>query len=504
MLLIATVVVAFSLGPLGYLAERAFSLGAQAVQHELLQDRTFRLIVRSVVLMLSVTAVSVVLGTSAAIAVARMDIPFRRFLRVCLALPLSIPTYIAAFTWIAARPSLPPFGAALLVLSLCCFPYVYLPVLGTLTFADPAHEEVARSLGATPAVVLRRIVLPQLRNAIAAGALLVALYVLSDFGAVATVRYEVFTWVIFGAYSAGFNPARAAILSLVLIAASLMVVGAEAKVRRPGAARVGAGASREPSLQSVGHWRAAIAGGLASLVGLSVGFPIVSLLRWLSRAANQGIDAYEVFDALRSSVLLAIAAALLTAVAALPVAHLVTRFPTRFSRVLERATFAAHGLPGIVIGISLVYVGTRLLRPIYQRTPLLLLAYVVLSLPLAVATTRAAFEDVPPSYDSVARSLKLGPLSAFRRVTLRIALPGVAAGSALVFLATMKELPATILLHPTGMETLATRIWQRTSVSDFGGAAPFATMLVLLSAAATLMIDRATFSRTGATRKRNP
>jgi iron(III) transport system permease protein len=491
----ATAVVTISLGPLGYLAERAFSLGAKAVKAEIVQDRTVRLIVRSLVLMLSVTTVTAIVGTFAAVAVARFNIPFRRFFRVALALPLSIPTYIAAFTWVAARPSIPPFGAALLVLSLCCFPYVYLPVLAALTFADPAHEEVARSLGATPAAAVRRVVLPQLRNAVAAGSLLVALYVLSDFGAVATVRYEVFTWVIFGAYSAGFNPARAAILSLVLIAVSLLVVAAETKVRRPGASRVGSGSSRVRNLQTLGNWRVPVTCTLGALVGLSVGFPVISLLRWLSRAAGQGINTGEVLSALMSSVLLSLATATLATAAALPIAHLVTRFPTRVSRNLERATFVVHGLPGIVIGISLVYVGTRILRPIYQKTPLLLLAYVVLTLPLAVATTRSAFEDVSKTYEPVARSLSLGPIAAFQRVTFRIALPGVAAGAALVFLATMKELPATILLHPTGMETLATRIWQRTSVSDFGGAAPFASVLVLLSAVATFVIDRATFSR---------
>jgi iron(III) transport system permease protein len=486
----AIAVVVLALGPLGYLAERAVSEGWREVRREIFQRRTFDLVVRSMTLVVTVTTLATLIGVGAAIVVVRTDVPLRRILRVALALPLAIPTYVAAYTWVAARPSIPPFGAALLVLTLCCYPYVYLPVLGALAHLDPAHEEVARSLGCTRWTAIRSVVLPGLRNSITSGALLVALYVLSDFGAVATVRYEVFTWVIYGAYSAGFNPARAAILSLVLVAASVLVVGAEWRARGDGGARVGGGASRMVPTEPLGALRFPALVALCSIVGASAGFPLVSLVRWLVSGARRGIDVVEVGGALGASVRLSVAAALLTTVLAFPIGLLVARHRTKSAVALERAAFVAHALPGVVIGISMVYVGTRLLRPIYQRTPLLVVAYAVLSLPLAVATAHAAFERVPPVLDDVARSLGHGATRAFLAVTARLAMPGIAAGAALVFLATMKELPATLLLHPTGMETLATRLWQRTSVSDFGGAAPFAVVLVLFSALPTALLGR--------------
>ena len=127
----------------------------------------------------------------------------------------------------------------------------------------------------------------------------------------------------------------------------------------------------------------------------------------------------------------------------------------------------------------MVYVGVRLLRPIYQQTPLLVLAYVVLFLPLAVAAVRASVEHSPVRAEEVARSLGLDRWATLRRVTLPLAAPGLAAGAAMVFLTTMKELPATLLLHPTGTETLATMLWRFMLVSDYSSAAPYAALIVL-------------------------
>jgi iron(III) transport system permease protein len=486
----ACAAVAIALGPLGYLFERATSRGLAEVSRELFQRRTLDLVTRSLLLVAVVTLLCSIIGVGTAVLVARTQLPFRRVLRVVLALPLSIPTYVAAYTWIAARPTMPPFAAAVLVLTLCCYPYVYLPVLGALQNLDPSQEEAARSLGEGRLSVLWRVVLPGLRNTISSGALLVALYVLSDFGAVGTVRYEVFTWVIYGAYSAGFNPSRAAILSLVLIVASIAVVGAEWRVRGPNASRVGVGVPRATRAESLGRFRNPVLGLLGVLISLSVVFPVASLVYWLLDGANRSIDFGEVFGSLGASLRLSVGAALATTLLALPIGALVARFRSRSSIILERATFVAHALPGVVIGISMVYVGTRLLLPIYQRTPLLILAYAVLSVPLAVATTHNAFEQVPVVLEDVARSLGRSAFRSFASITCRLAMPGIAAGAALVFLATMKELPATLLLHPTGMETLATRLWQRSSISDFGGAAPFAMMLVLFSALPTALLGR--------------
>jgi iron(III) transport system permease protein len=478
-----------ALGPLVYVFDRARSRGLDEVRNEIWQRRTFDLVVRSLTLMLVVTMLCVVIGVAAAIVVGRTDVPFRRVWQVVLALPLSIPTYVAAYTWIAARPSLAGFHGATLVLTLCSYPYVYLPVLAAVSRLDPAQEEVARSLGHSSLSVVWRVTLPQLRPAIAAGGLLVALYVLSDFGAVGTMRYEVFTWVIFGAYNAGFNPARAAILSLVLVVCASLVVMFELRARGAAQnARVGGGSARPAPLLPLGQARPVVLAAIVSLLGAAIAFPVGSLLRLLTRGVDRGVDWSALSSALGTSLRLSLLAAIVTTVMAAPVGVLAARFRTRSSVVIERATYFAHALPGIVIAISMVYTGVRLLRPVYQETPLLVLTYAVLFLPLSVASVRAAIEQSPPVFEDVARSLGRRHLVALLTVTARLAAPGLAAGAAMVFLATMKELPATLLLHPTGTETLSTRLWQRSGVSDYGGAAPFAAALVVFAAAPTAVL----------------
>ena len=159
-------------------------------------------------------------------------------------------------------------------------------------------------------------------------------------------------------------------------------------------------------------------------------------------------------------------------------------------RVLEHAAYAGHALPGIVVALSLVFFGIRYAQPLYQRTPLLVLAYAVLFLPAAVGAVRASVSASPRGLEEVARSLGHSQLSTLRRVTLPIAGPGVAAGAALVLLTCMKELPATLLLRPTGMDTLATRLWTETGAGAYAGAAPYAALLLVLAAVPTVRLMR--------------
>jgi iron(III) transport system permease protein len=485
-LLIPGVVVALAaLSPLWYLGDRAFSRGWDSAVAELFQRRTLDLLWRSGVIMVLSTALCTIIGVSLAVLVTRTDLPGRRVWRIVFALPLAVPTYIAAYAWISAWPSLAGLDGATLVLVACSYPYVYLPVVAALQGLDPATEETARTLGRRPLGVLWHVTLPQVRPAIASGALLVALYVLSDFGAVGTMRFESFTWVIYGAYRAGFNPARAAVLAMALVAAGVVITAAESAVRGAIPPRVGASSARDVTALGLGRMRAAALAGVSIVVGVALGFPAVSLVQWLARSVATDVAWGQVASSLGSSLSLALITMVVTVLAALPAGILAARHPSRSARLIERASFIAHALPGIVIAIAVVHVGVRTLRPLYQRTPLLIAAYVVLFLPLAVGSVRTAFEQCPPRLEEVARSLGRNGRQAAWGVAGRVALPGLAAAAALAFLATMKELPATLLLHPTGTDTLATRLWGYTTVSDYGNAAPYAAALMLFAAIPT-------------------
>lgn len=480
-----------SLVPLWYLGDRARSQGWSTVSRELWQRRTFDLVARSLALAGVVTAGCVVIGVAAAWLVVRSDLPGRRAFGALLALPLAVPSYVSAFAWIAWRPSLAGFRGAALVLTLATFPYVYLPTAAALRGLDPALDDVARSLGHTRVRVALGLTLRQVRAAITTGTLATALYVLSDFGAVGTMRYESFTWVIYGAYRNGFNPARAAILSLPLVAVAVVLTAAEAQARgRATRARLGSGTVRLARPVPLGRagWPAAAA--LALVLVAAVGFPVVSVARWMAEAAGAGVPWADLLTTTGHTAVLAGAAAVVALVFALPLGVLAARFPTRLARALDGSTWVAHALPGIVLAISVVYVGVRLLRPVYQTSTLLVLAYVVLFLPLAVGAVRSVAGQSSPRLEESARSLGLAPGAVLRRVTLPTVWSGVFTGGALVFLTAAKELPATLLLRPTGTHTLASAMWQHTAVSDFGRAGPYALALLLVTFVPAALLAR--------------
>jgi iron(III) transport system permease protein len=486
----ALVAAAIAVLPLGYLVVRSLDRGPVELFEILWRDRTLRLTLQSLSLTATVTALSLVVGVSLAWLATRTTLPGRQGWAVVAALPLAVPSSVAASVWIAAFPRLDPFLGSVLVLTLCCYPYVLLPVAAMLHRADPALEEVARSLGRGQWQVFLTVTLRQVKPAAAAGALLVALYTMSDFGVPAILRLDVLTRDIFISYRSSFDGTRPAALGLVLVALTLVIVWGEGRTRgRAAQARIGSGAARRH--QPIVLSRLASVAGLAWLcivAGLALGVPIVSLAYWIARGSSAGLDLGALRTAAVSTVSVAALGALLTTALAVPVGVLAARYRTSSVRLLEQASYAGHALPGLVVALSLVFFGVRYAQPIYQRTPLLVLAYAVLFLPAAVGAVRASVSQAPPVLEEMARSLGRSPGRVLRDVTLPLAGPGVAAGAVLVFLTVMKELPATLLLRPTGMETLATRLWANTEVGSYAAAAPYGALLILLAALPTFLL----------------
>jgi iron(III) transport system permease protein len=163
------------------------------------------------------------------------------------------------------------------------------------------------------------------------------------------------------------------------------------------------------------------------------------------------------------------------------VAILAVRHPGLISRMMERATYIGFAPPGIVIALALVFFAANYATPIYQTLGVLLFAYLILFLPQAVGSTQSALLQVNPRTEEAAQSLGRTRWQAILTITLPLARPGILAGAALVFLTTMKELPATLILSPTGFKTLATQVWSATSEALFAQAAVPALLLVLIS-----------------------
>ncbi|MFQ5592528.1 MAG: ABC transporter permease [Anaerolineae bacterium] len=495
----AALVAAALLLPTGYLLIRAVEAGDVAWQ-VLFQFRTVAILGRTSWLALSVTAASVAIAVPLAWLTVRTDLPLRRLWAVLTPLPLVIPSYVGAFLAVSALgprgllqqllegpfgierlPDIYGFPGAMLTLTLLSYPYVLLSARAALQRMDPALEETSRSLGYGPWATFRGITLPHLRPALGAGGLLVALYTLRDFGAVSIMRYNTFTRVIFVQYQT-FDRSAAASLALVLVALTLGILALEARTR--GQARYyrsGVGAARPPALVRLGLWRWPALIFCTAIVFLSLVLPAGVLLFWLVRGLRAGEPLLPLGLAVWNSISASALAAGVAVAAALPVTILSVRRSSPLTHLLERLTYSAFALPGIVVALALVFFGARYARPLYQTLPMLILAYGILFLPQAVGSARASLLQVHPSLEETARSLGRRPLRVFATITLPLAWPGVAAGAGLVFLTTMKELPATLVLAPLGFKTLATGVWSAVSEAFFAQAAAPALLLILVS-----------------------
>ncbi|MBA3523064.1 MAG: iron ABC transporter permease, partial [Geodermatophilaceae bacterium] len=254
--------------------------------------------------------------------------------------------------------------------------------------------------------------------------------------------------------------------------------------------RIGSGAARPMTRFSLGRMTIPVLGGLTLLAVLSLLVPVGQLVRWLVVGSSTTFPWSTLAATALTTAALASGAALLTVLMALALGWLGERQRSRLGAWLERATYFGSAMPGIVVALALITVSIRLLPALYQTLPLLLLAYAILFLPRAVVNVRTALSQAPPLYDEVARSLGSRTPSRLARVTLPLMAPGLGAGAALVFLAVATELTATLLLAPTGTRTLATQFWTFSNTLSYGAAAPYAALMVAISAPATWLLTR--------------
>ena len=498
--LAAGIVAALALLPLVYLIVRTVEIGPEIVGI-LARPRTVAVFFNSLGLTVAVTASSVLIGVLLAWLTARTDLPGRHFWSTVTCLPLVLPSYVGAFALIAALgpngmlqrllaplgveqlPSIYGFPGAWLALTLFTYPYVQLSVRAGLRGLDPSLEDAARSLGRTAPQVFREVILPHLRPAIAAGALLVALYTLSDFGAVSLLQFNAFTRAIYVQYTGALDRSAAAVLALLLVALTFLILLIEYRLRgRTRYYRSSAGALRHQRRAALGIWRYPAVALCAIISLLALGVPVLVTGYWLLQAGAADGQWLQSIDITLNSVTASGLASAACVLAALPIVIYAVRHPSHSSRLMERCAYIGHALPGIVVALALVFFGARYAPYFYQTLFMLVLAYIILFLPLAVGSLRASLLQISPRIEEAARTLGRTSKQTLTSVTLPLLRPGLFTGMALVFLTCMKELPATLILGPTGFHTLATRIWGATEEAFFARAAAPALILVLVSA----------------------
>lgn len=495
-----------------YLLVRGFGAGPEAIQ-TLFSLRTLSMLANTLLLAVAVTCGAAALAIPLAWLTTMTDLPGRRLWAVLVALPLILPSYVVAFIHVSLLspkglvqqllepvfgierlPDFYGFPGAFLVLTLITYPYILLTVRGAMQRLDPSLGEAARSLGLGSWAVFGRVTLPHLRPAALAGALLVVLYVLRDFGAVTLLQYNTFTRIIYNRYQS-YQLDMAALYAALLVILTVVILYFEQRSRgRARYNRLSAGSSRRPRPTQLGKWKAPALAFTGFIVFCALGLPVITLFYWLWRgwrgqmAVNQlgamGDNLASLSTLLEpawSTASASLAAAFLTVLLALPIVILAVRRPGRLSRLFERVAYAGFALPGIVVALAFVFLGIRFLPSLYQTLPMLLAAYVILFLPQAIGAERASLLQVSPALEEAGRSLGRHPLNVLRQITLPLIRPGLIGAGLLVCLTAMKELPATLILSPLGFSTLSGQVWTNIGEAFFARAALPTLALLLIS-----------------------
>lgn len=490
-LLAACCFAGLALVPLGFVLWVLLETGWTTASALIFRPWVAELVLNTLLLEILAVPLAIVLSLALAWLTERTDLPLTGLWRWLAIVPLAIPAFVHSFAWDSMFPVLRGLWPAVLISVLAYFPFVYLPIVAQLRRLDPAMEDIAATLGHSPARVFLGVVLPQLRLAVLGGGLLIALHLLAEYGLYGLIRFDTLTTAIVNQFQAVYDGPAANLLGIVLVACALAVMSLETWLRGGRRyARVGAGVARiAPVTRLRRAWPLWMLLPMAT-TALSVGLPLLVLSRWLWRGGMPAWEGGALGAALGETAFYAVLGAGLTCLVALPIAWMSARAPSRVQQWLEAAHLYVGSLPGVIVALALVAITVRIALPLYQTAATLLAAYVLLFLPRAIIALRASLAQVPAELEQAAIALGKRPLVAATKITLRLAAPGIMAGMALVAMGVATELTATVMLSPLGTTTLATEFWARTGEFNHTGAAPFALAMIVLSLPLCVILHR--------------
>lgn len=489
-------------------------------------------IVSSLVLVTGVCTASIVLGVGLAWLVGAHDFPGRRFFSWGLLLPLAIPAYILGFvvtsvfgvagpiqsTWRDAFgrgawfPEVRSMPMAIAVFTLTLYPYVYLTCRASLRDSAGDSFAVARSLGAAPFEAFRRVVLPMLRPAIAAGAAIVAMETLTDFATVQYFNVDTVTVGVFRIWRGSYDRDAAAEIATLVLAFAFFAIVLERVFR--GRARYaevggqGAGFQRH-RIRGIKGWAATAAAG--SVVLLAFGAPVYQLVRWAweEQHSDRGTPLTDRFgDYLRHSTSLTLTTVLLCVTISLLVVNARRFVPNRLVGAARRSATIGYAVPGPVVAmgviITLVAVD-QALDPFGRGLPgtvatgsflALVYAYGVRFLAPGIVSTESGLDQVPDDLTASARSLGQRPWGVLRRVHLPLSRASLLTAAILVGVDALKELPIALLLRPIGFDTLPVWVYNLASESRFRQAALPALAIIVVALIPVAFLSRGLDRRT--------
>lgn len=488
-------------------------------------------IANTALLMLLAGGIAGVTGTASAWLIAATRFPGRRVLGWALVLPLALPAYLAAYVYAdmldyagpvqnalrgaagwGARdywfPDIRSLGGGAFVLGFVLYPYVYLLARTAFATQSLTQFRAARSLGASPAHAFWRVALPAARPAIAGGIALVLMEVLADFGVAEYFAIPTFSTGIFRSWLAMGDKAAALKLSAVMLVFVIVLVAWEAHTRRGRSdSRDGLAARRdeEPLVHLSAPGKALAFAVCALPVVLGFVLPVAYLASLAMSPAAQAA-AGELGTYVGGSLRLGVAAAGLCVGAALLLAFARARSGSRVTAGAIRLATLGYAMPGALLAVGLLaplgsidVTLTRLARDSFGwsggllltgTSALLVYALSVRFLTVAYNSVGGGMARIPPSLDAAARSLGARPSRVLARIYAPLLAPSLAGAAALVFIDTLRELPATLILRPFNLETLATRTYRLASDERLVEAAIPALILLAAGLLPVLVLNR--------------
>ncbi|SHK00626.1 iron(III) transport system permease protein [Anaerobranca californiensis DSM 14826] len=493
LVLITTVTSLVMALPLFYVVYRSFFAGKDRWMR-LLDTRIPSLLNNTLSLTIVVTFSATVIGVLLAFLVERCELPGKKMWQWLLALPLVIPPYVGAvtyiivmgprgwlFQWLGQSPfNIYSFWGVAFVLTMFTYPYVFLITSSAIKKMNANYENAARSLGLSTGEILLKVSLPLLRPAIGAGAILVALYVLSDFGAVAMLRYTTFTSAIY--YQMGsYDNLSATVLSMVFIILTIGILFLESKTKGKQRYVQMSSTFKQVDILELKGFKIPAIIFIFLIFGLSFLLPITVLLYWARQGVMLGALDSRFWVYALNSIKVSSIAAIASMVLSLPIVYMKSRYPSRYTTIIDKLSYSGYSLPGVIVALGIIFLFNQYIPWLYGSYILISVAYIIRFLPQSLQGGESSLSLVSPRIDEGARSLGYPSWKVLFKVILPLIAPGVLAGGALVFVSSLKELPATLILRPPGFDTLAVRVWVDAGESLYHMAAPASLFLILVS-----------------------
>ncbi len=481
----------------------------------------------TLLLMLLVGVLSGFFGISTAWLVATCRFPGQRTLAWMLVLPLAAPAYVVAYAYTDLLDVSGPvqstlrsllglgidelaFGGirslpgAAVMLSLVLYPYVYLLCRTSFMTSASTHFQAARTLGRSPFSAFLSVALPTARPAIAGGLALVIMETLADFGVVQHFSVATFSTGIYRTWIGLGEPAAAMRLAFIMLGLVAVLIALEILGRRGHPDVRALDAPLRFELRGV---RAAAATALCALpVLLGFAIPVGLLLYYQFTGGGDPLAGGRFFDFAKNSISVSLAAAVIATLVALLLAGTVRRNPGRLAAAAVRVSTLGYALPGMLLAVGLLSATSDIDRTLTVAlrdnfgyggglvlsgtVVLLVYAYVCRFLTVSYNSVHAGFVNLSPTFDEAARTLGATPGEIVRRIHLPLLRPSLVAAVLLVFVDTMRELPATLLLRPFNFDTLATRVYWLASDEKLAEAASAALVIIALGIVPSLLANR--------------